>query len=598
MRDASVLLFDEPLTGLIDGIRRMRETILARPRGAAIIVSSHLCMVEEICTASSLDGGRSRRSVVSWLARGPCCSRLESGADLLRAPAATRPANTLTSKVRACTSSAARGTDARPAQRASAYWSAPSSGPHTGSVLARLWGSRAGIPRRGGRTPSPDTVLPILRTAGAGIAALGLLVLAALGWLLPFQSGLLDFTEAETQFLFPAPLLRRQLLMHRLMRSQLGLLFAAIVPAIAFPSSSVAGRVRFALSTWVLLVTAKVYFSGVTLARARLASPSARARRIAWLPIGLLVPALAVVGNAVSREFLNQAPATFSDGVTRLGQVGMHGLPGIMLWPFMALTRPLFAEWPSAYLAALAESLIVLGVTTAWMLRSDDAFLDAAAAVARRAAKTAAARTPAPRVRTTGWTLGRSGRVEGAFLWKNAMQMLRATSGVTLLRYLVPLIILGTVITSLMLSANQARGRAAALCMIAMAAAGFAVLLGPQIVRTDLRADLGHLELLKTWPVKAPAVIRGEMLWPVCGDARRWFGTCARRYSRRRRSGSDARPASVNASATALIAPASSPRNTSFITSPPSCCRHGAAWESAPRGSTRWGSGSSCLAAS
>ena len=175
----------------------------------------------------------------------------------------------------------------------------------------------------------------------------------------------------------------------------------------------------------------------------------------------------------------------------------------------------------------------MLGVTTAWMLRSDDAFLDAAAAVARRAAKTAAARTPAPRVRTTGWTLGRSGRAEGAFLWKNAMQMLRATSGVTLLRYLVPLIILGTVITSLMLSANQARGRAAALCMIAMAAAAFAVLLGPQIVRTDLRADLGHLELLKTWPVKASTVIRGEMLWPVCVVTLvGWFGiVCATIFS-------------------------------------------------------------------
>jgi hypothetical protein len=96
------------------------------------------------------------------------------------------------------------------------------------------------------------------------------------------------------------------------------------------------------------------------------------------------------------------------------------------------------------------------------------------------------------------------------------MQMLRGTTGATLVRYLAPLIILGTLISSLMLSANQARGRAAALCMMAVAAAAFTVLLGPQVVRTDLRADLDHLELLKTWPVKASTVIRGEMLWPVC----------------------------------------------------------------------------------
>ena len=53
VRQASVLLFDEPLTGLDPrGIRKMRETIVARGRaGAAILLSSHLLhLVEEVCT--------------------------------------------------------------------------------------------------------------------------------------------------------------------------------------------------------------------------------------------------------------------------------------------------------------------------------------------------------------------------------------------------------------------------------------------------------------------------------------------------------------------------------------------------------------------
>jgi ABC-2 type transport system ATP-binding protein len=53
VRNPSVLLFDEPLTGLDPiGIRRMRETIVARGRsGASVLVSSHLLhLVEEICT--------------------------------------------------------------------------------------------------------------------------------------------------------------------------------------------------------------------------------------------------------------------------------------------------------------------------------------------------------------------------------------------------------------------------------------------------------------------------------------------------------------------------------------------------------------------
>jgi len=62
VREATTLLFDEPLTGLDPlGIRRMRETIVARGRaGAAILLSSHLLhLVEEICTrVIIMDGGK------------------------------------------------------------------------------------------------------------------------------------------------------------------------------------------------------------------------------------------------------------------------------------------------------------------------------------------------------------------------------------------------------------------------------------------------------------------------------------------------------------------------------------------------------------
>ena len=62
VRDAAVLLFDEPLTGLDPiGIRRMRDTIRRRAnRGAAIVLSSHLLhLVEEVCTrVIIMDRGR------------------------------------------------------------------------------------------------------------------------------------------------------------------------------------------------------------------------------------------------------------------------------------------------------------------------------------------------------------------------------------------------------------------------------------------------------------------------------------------------------------------------------------------------------------
>jgi len=53
LHDPSVLMLDEPLTGLDPaGMRRMRETIAARANGgAAVVLSSHLLnLVEELCT--------------------------------------------------------------------------------------------------------------------------------------------------------------------------------------------------------------------------------------------------------------------------------------------------------------------------------------------------------------------------------------------------------------------------------------------------------------------------------------------------------------------------------------------------------------------
>ncbi len=62
VRDATALLFDEPLTGLDPiGIRRMRDTITRRAQGgAAILISSHLLhLVEEVCTrVIIMDRGR------------------------------------------------------------------------------------------------------------------------------------------------------------------------------------------------------------------------------------------------------------------------------------------------------------------------------------------------------------------------------------------------------------------------------------------------------------------------------------------------------------------------------------------------------------
>jgi len=185
------------------------------------------------------------------------------------------------------------------------------------------------------------------------------------------------------------------------------------------------------------------------------------------------------------------------------------------MFPVVALVRPLFAPWPWPFLAALVPAAIVLAATILWVLRSDEAVEEAAAAVAaRRAAARAASAAPARRARAVGWTLAPRGPAEGIFLWKNTVQMLRATTGGTLIRYVAPTILVTVTVATMVMAGNRARGTAMSLCSLAVGLAAFTVLLGPQVVRIDLRDDLRHLELLKTWPIQPSAVIRGEMLCP------------------------------------------------------------------------------------
>jgi hypothetical protein len=358
--------------------------------------------------------------------------------------------------------------------------------------------------------------LDIVRAAGPTVGGLALMVIMALGWLFPAEGGgLLEFSAAEMQLLFPAPVSRRALIVHRLLRSQLGLLFAAVVPALVFPSPSGASRAKFAVAMWVILATIRVHFTGITLARASLALRGADARRRQWVALAVTLTALMIVGASAWRTFDAHPVATPREFVDRLAEVGATGVSHWILWPFTAVARPLFADWPGPFLIALGVAVLVLAVNIAWVLSSDEGFQEAATqSEARRAARKLRDR-PVVRARTVGWPLPSWGGPEVIFAWKNAMQLLRNTTGSAALRYAPPVLAVTIGFTSVLLAVTQASGVAEVLLLVALAVAGFAIVLGPQMMRGDLREDLLHLELLKTWPVRAASVIRGEMLAPV-----------------------------------------------------------------------------------
>ena len=369
------------------------------------------------------------------------------------------------------------------------------------STAARGAGRAAG-------TVSPS--LAAFASAGPALGGLALLALTVLVWILPGSSGLLTFSEAEIQFLFPAPVPRRQLLIHRMLRSQIGLLFAAVVVGVMTPSAAGFTRLRVSIAVWLLLVTAKVYFAGVSLARAKLASAQALARKVAWIPIAVLGSAVAIVVLSMTQAFAGAPPTSPIDLFGRINDVAGHGAARVVLWPFMALARPIFAEWPGPYLVSLVIAALVLAATVAWVLHSDQAFEDAAAAAAeRRAAETKQTRASYS-VRSGGWSLAAAGRPEVAFAWKGATQTLRLVDRRSLVRIVALLFSLMAVSAVL----GRGNGLAATVGVFATIGAVAAILFLPQVLRIDMRQDLEHLELLKTWPVAPAAVIRGELLWP------------------------------------------------------------------------------------
>src|SRR3954464_7619152 len=100
------------------------------------------------------------------------------------------------------------------------------------------------------------------------LGALSLLVIMVLAWIVPHGRAALSFTEAETAFLFPAPISRRTLIHFKLLKSQTAILFTT------FFLTLVTGRFGHGNNAWIhaggwwiILSTLNLHFIGSSFAR-------------------------------------------------------------------------------------------------------------------------------------------------------------------------------------------------------------------------------------------------------------------------------------------------------------------------------------------
>ena len=303
----------------------------------------------------------------------------------------------------------------------------------------------------------------------AGVATLML----ASSWVLPVAAPL-RFTSAEVQFLFTAPITRRQLIGYKVRR--LLLAAAASGPFLALlvgPPRLVPGLFFAAKSAMVVAIVA-LHGAGVAMHRG-----SAQDQ-----------------GHVPVRRWRVLATASLLTPVVGVGLV------------FIALSSGM------EFVAALPVAALLIGANARWIIQSDNAFEEAATDAADKMTRaTATGHSLTPRIsakRSSLFRLAPRGPAETAILWKNWL-LLGRTSRRGLVAFAIVLGSLGAVIAV----ASGGVLEADVIGEVSMFVVALAVVMGPAMLRIDLRQDLGHLALIKTWPVRGPAVIRGEVLAPA-----------------------------------------------------------------------------------
>ncbi len=369
--------------------------------------------------------------------------------------------------------------------------------------------------RRSARPVPTTTGLSMIARIAEPVQLLGslfLLAIAAVAWVWPGTGRPISFSRAEIQFFFPAPVTRRQLLHFKLLRSQLAILFGSAIATVFLRPGSLASGWTFMAGLWLLLMVVRLHLMGVALSRSSLAEHGTSGMARQWLPLAVVLGVVGVLAAAVVGDWPTLSSlASPSDVFNRLQQICSTGAAGFVLWPFRAIVRLPLSVSAAEFWSALPAALVLLALNYAWVLRADTAFEEASAEHAeKRAVQRRAPRATTRGALSTPFQLAPEGPPETAILWKNLILLGRYASLKTLLRML-PLVILLVVVAQGWGEGGMAKFLAAACLPLA----GFTVLLGPQMMRNDLRQDLANLALLKTWPVRGAALIRGELLAPT-----------------------------------------------------------------------------------
>jgi ABC-2 type transport system permease protein len=349
-------------------------------------------------------------------------------------------------------------------------------------------------------------------------AAVALAVAALLAWVLGNGRAVLQFTEAETAFFFPAPVSRRMLVHYKLLRSQLGILISAGFMTLLFRRGVTTGHpLQQVVGWWVAFSALNLHLIAASFARQQLLELGVNPWRQRLL-VGL---ALLLLGGA-SWWWL-PAP-TDTSSFPALMDYARHllGTPPLawLLLPFQLVTRPYFAADPAAFVLALGPALLVLLAHYWWVIRADVAFEEASLAFAAKRAKIIAdvragrwnaGRNAPTKPRPEPFGLGARGWAPLAFLWKNLIAL---GPFFRLRTWLVACAAMFALISWL----GADRARSDYLALILGFSGMFSLMLlvgGPMFMRREVQQTLTQLDITKAYPLAGWQVVLGQLLSPI-----------------------------------------------------------------------------------
>ncbi len=385
------------------------------------------------------------------------------------------------------------------------------------------------IVRPGSRRAAGGAIFPGLEGLGEVMVVAGLSALLLTNWIFGRSETPFTFQLAETDFLFTAPLTRRQVIQFRLLRSQLPLFFSALFSVLLFSRGHVNAALPLRVAAlWLVYLTLQLHYAGAALLRGSLAHQGMTGVRRKLVTLAGLAAVAAAVWWGL-REAVPEIRAAWSvdaaAGAAELSRALRHGALGVALWPLFAVTGPLLASGASEFVARLPAALLVAGVHYVWVVRSTLAFEEAAVEhagkVARRIEAMRRGRVEVTRRPRTLFPLGATGSPPTAIVWKNVTGALREFR-------MRSLVLLVAMVAAMSWALGGPGGAAELIAVLSLALAGVVLLFGPLTLRYDLRRDLEMLDVLKSWPVRGRDLVGAEVLAPallVSGFAA--LGLCA-----------------------------------------------------------------------